>query len=70
MENINDTTNPNSEENNNNENQRNDSATVSDDTIGENTELTPLAKEILKEEDKKVAASDNQQNKDFSGEDG
>jgi hypothetical protein len=50
---------------------RNDTAGTDDDTIGENTELTPLAKEILKEEeDKKVTAKDNSENKDFSEKNG
>lgn len=49
----------------------NDSADYGDDTIGENTELTPLAKEILKErDDKKTEAKDNQENKDLSEKNG
>ncbi|WP_423149620.1 hypothetical protein [Rubrolithibacter danxiaensis] len=50
--------------------ERNDTAGPDDDTIGENTELTPLAKDILKDKDQKVEAKNNQENKDFSGEDG
>lgn len=50
--------------------ENNDEAGYDDDTIGENTEITPLAAEIKKDEDAKVAAMKNQGDKDFSEKNG
>ena len=50
--------------------ENNDTAGYDDDTIGENTELTPLAAQILKDEDAKVQAKENTENKDFSEKNG
>lgn len=54
------------EENTGSEESRNDTADTGDDTIGENTELTPLAQEILKDEDADVEAKKNSEDKDPS----
>jgi hypothetical protein len=43
---------------------------VDNDELGENTELTELAVDSLKEKDKKVEAINNQETKGFEGEDG
>ncbi|WP_106295431.1 hypothetical protein [Arcticibacter pallidicorallinus] len=58
------------EENTGSEGSRNDTADTGDDTIGENTELTPLAQEILKDEDEHVEAKKNSEDKDFSEKNG
>lgn len=58
------------EENTGSDESRNDTADASDDTIGENTELTPLAEEILKDEDANVEAKKNSEDKDFSEKNG
>lgn len=50
--------------------ENNDTAGYDDDTIGENTELTPLAAEIKKDEDARVEAKENSENKDFSEKNG
>lgn len=44
--------------------ERNDTAGTGDDTLGENTEITPIAKEILK--DQNSDAKGTQENKDSS----
>lgn len=49
---------------------RNDTAGTGDDTIGENTEITPIAAEILKDKEKSVQAKENQENKDPSEKNG
>ena len=46
--------------------QRNDTAGTGDDTLGENTEITPVAAAILKDKDASVKAKENQENKDPS----
>lgn len=58
------------EENAGSEESRNDTADTGDDTIGENTELTPLAQEVLKDEDERVEAKKNSEDKDFSEKNG
>ena len=50
--------------------ENNDTAGYDDDTLGENTELTPLAAEIKKDEEAKVEAKENTENKDFSEKNG
>jgi hypothetical protein len=50
--------------------ENNDNTGYDDDTIGENTELTPLAAAIKKDEDAKVQAKENTENKDFSEKNG
>jgi hypothetical protein len=50
--------------------ENNDSTGYDDDTLGENTELTPLAAQILKDKEAGVAAKENQENKDFSEKNG
>lgn len=50
--------------------ENNDNAGYDDDTLGENTELTPLATQILKDKDAEVDAKNNQENKDFSEKNG
>ncbi len=49
---------------------RNDTAGADDDTLGENTEMTPLAQELLKDKDAGADAKRNQENKDFSEKNG
>ena len=44
--------------------ERNDTAGTGDDTLGENTEITPIAKEALK--DKNSDAKETQENNDSS----
>lgn len=58
------------EENTGSEESRNDTTDSGDDTIGENTEMTPLAQEILKDEDERVEAKKNSEDKDFSEKNG
>lgn len=58
------------EQNSGTEEQRNDTTDTGDDTIGENTELTPLAQEVLKDRDATADAKRNQENKDFSEKNG
>jgi len=58
------------EENTGSAESRNDTTDAGDDTIGENTELTPLAQEILKDEDKRVEAKKNSEDKDPSEKNG
>lgn len=58
------------EENTGSDESRNDTTDAGDDTIGENTEMTPLAQEILKDEDKRVEAKKNSEDKDFSEKNG
>lgn len=58
------------EENTGSDESRNDTTDAGDDTIGENTEMTPLAQEILKDEDERVAAKKNSEDKDFSEKNG
>jgi len=58
------------EENTRSNESRNDTTDSGDDTIGENTELTPLAQEILKDEDEHVEAKKNSEDKDFSEKNG
>ena len=53
------------EENAGTEEQRNDSTDTGDDTIGENTELTPLAVEIMKGDDTDAEVEKNQDETDF-----
>jgi|GEM_PF-1275487 len=52
------------------EEERNDTADTGDDTIGENTEITPLAAAVLKDKDERVQAKENQENKDPSEKNG
>lgn len=49
---------------------RNDTAGTGDDTIGENTEITPIGAAILKDKDAGVLAKENQENKDPSEKNG
>lgn len=58
------------EENTGSDESRNDTTDAGDDTIGENTEMTPLAQEILKDEDERVEAKKNSEDKDFSEKNG
>ena len=50
--------------------ENNDTAGYDDDTIGENTEITPLAAAVKKDEDAKIEAKENTENKDFSEKNG
>lgn len=47
------------------EEERNDTADTGDDTIGENTELTPLALEVLKDKDIDADIEKNKEKTDF-----
>ncbi|WP_069657949.1 hypothetical protein [Arcticibacter eurypsychrophilus] len=53
------------EENVGTEEERNDTASTGDDTIGENTELTPLALEVIKDNDTDAEIEKNQEETDF-----